>query len=155
MFVKQFENSGDVDRSDNLRTQYAALCYRMDGNLPQVLLITSRTTKRWIIPKGWPMAKKSPLQTAQLEAWEEAGVVGKGQNTCIGMYSYLKIMEKGDDLPCMVMVYPVKVKSLARRFPERTERKRKWFTPKKAATKVAEPELAQILRAFDPRRPTG
>ncbi|MEO1734474.1 MAG: NUDIX hydrolase, partial [Pseudomonadota bacterium] len=65
--------------------------------------------------------------------------------------SYLKEMDEGEDLPCVVMVYPVRVKSLARSYPERNERKRKWFTAKKAATRVLEPELARILRDFDPK----
>jgi hypothetical protein len=54
--------------------------------------------------------------------------------------------------PCVALVYPVKVKELADRYPEKRERKRAWFSPKKAAKRVAEPELARILRDFDPKK---
>ena len=74
---------------------------------------------------------------------------GRGEDLCLGMYSYVKIFEDGPDLPCVAMVYPVRVKELARNFPERKQRKRKWFAPRKAADKVAAPELARILRDFD------
>lgn len=63
-----------------IRTQYAAICYRRtdDSSGPiEVLLITSRGTGRWVIPKGWPMAKKKPHEVASQEAWEEAGVRGR------------------------------------------------------------------------------
>lgn len=134
-----------------VRTQYAALCYRMSRDKPEVLLVTSRGTGRWLVPKGWPMSGHTPAETAAKEAWEEAGVIGKVKDTCLGLFSYQKVIEDGQDLPCVVMVYPVTVKSLAVRFPEMGQRKRKWFTPKKAAQKVAEPELARILSDFDPK----
>ncbi|MFC6583776.1 NUDIX hydrolase [Sulfitobacter aestuariivivens] len=54
-----------------MRTQFAALCYRVKKGKVQVLLVTSRGTKRWIVPKGWPMDGKTPAQSAALEAWEE------------------------------------------------------------------------------------
>lgn len=151
MLIKQLPLSVPVTRKHDVRTQFSALCYRCAGDRTQVLLVTSRTTKRWITPKGWPVSNQTPLQSAEQEAWEEAGVVGKGHDQCLGIYSYLKEMDEGEDLPCVVMVYPVRVKSLARSYPERNERKRKWFTPKKAATRVLEPELARILRDFDPK----
>jgi 8-oxo-dGTP pyrophosphatase MutT (NUDIX family) len=136
-----------------MRTQYGALCYRMRRGKPRVLLVTSRTRRRWILPKGWPIKNSTPPRTAAIEAWEEGGVVGKVQDVSLGLYSYIKI---GDgvqpDLPCVVTVYPVKVKSLATDYPEQRERRRKWFSPKEASRKVAEPELRRLLKAFDPRR---
>lgn len=137
------------DRS--VRTQYAALCYRVSRDKPEILLVTSRGTGRWLVPKGWPIDGHTPAETAQQEAWEEAGVIGQVKDVCLGLFSYEKVMEGGRDVPCMVTVYPVKVKSLADRFPEKGQRRRKWFAPKKAALKVAEPELARILSEFDPR----
>ncbi|NDR59366.1 NUDIX hydrolase [Aliiruegeria sabulilitoris] len=136
----------------DVRTQYGALCYRVVNGKPQVLLITSRTSRRWIIPKGWPMRNVTPDGAAKIEAWEEAGVRGKAEQDCIGYFSYIKVAEaKGEkDLPCVVCVFPVKVKSLAKDFPECNQRRRKWFSPKQASKKVAEPELREILRNFDP-----
>lgn len=152
MLVKQLPLEVRPERKTDTRSQFAALCYRERGGKTEVLLITSRGTGRWILPKGWPMTGLTPAEAAMQEAWEEAGVEGEVEDQCLGLYSYLKIVEDGPDLPCVVMVYPVGVKSLARDFPELKERKRKWFSPKKAAERVAEPELARMLRDFDPRR---
>lgn len=135
--------------AEDLRSQLGALCYRVVDGKTQVLLVTSRTRRRWIIPKGWPMADTSAADAAMTEAWEEAGVRGKVIDRCIGVYSYVKLGDgDGPDLPCIVSVFPVRVKSLARDFPERGQRRRKWFSPKKAARKVAEPELRELLRGF-------
>lgn len=142
-------NLGQVAKRD-VRTQFGALVYRMRGDKPQVLLITSRGSRRWIIPKGWPMDGLTPTEAAAQEAWEEAGVRGKSSDACLGVYSYVKEHKEDTLYPCLVMVYPLKAKSWALTYPEKAERKRKWFSLKKAAKHVAEPELAQIIRDFDP-----
>jgi 8-oxo-dGTP pyrophosphatase MutT (NUDIX family) len=139
------------DKRD-VRTQFGALCYRMKGGEAQVLLITSRRTGRWIIPKGWPMEGKTPGESALREAWEEAGVRGKVTGTCLALFSYAKGVGAVDKLPCVVMVYPVKVAALADAFPEAGQRKRRWMSLKKAAKRVDEPELAHLLKTFDPRK---
>ncbi|MEL7131922.1 MAG: NUDIX hydrolase [Pseudomonadota bacterium] len=140
---------GKAKKAD-VRTQFAALCYRVKNDKVQVLVVTSRRTRRWIIPKGWPMDGLTPGDSAAQEAWEEAGVVGRADQRPLGMFSYNKDM--GDDaLPVAAMVYAVKVKSLASDFPEVSERTRKWVGRKKAAQMVDSPELARILRDFDPR----
>ncbi|MEP5762495.1 MAG: NUDIX hydrolase [Litoreibacter sp.] len=134
----------------DLRTQFGALCYRVQNDETQVLLITSRTSKRWIIPKGWPIEGETPAQSAATEALEEAGVSGKITNLCIGMYSYTKIMEEHEqDLPCAVSVFPIRVKKLLDSYPEMKLRKRKWFSLKKASGLVHEPELRKIIKHFD------
>ncbi|MEM7519675.1 MAG: NUDIX hydrolase [Pseudomonadota bacterium] len=138
-------------RKRDLRTQFAALCYRIRRGKVQVLIITSRRTKRWIMPKGWPMAGKTPGQSAAQEAWEEAGVKGKVSEVCMGIYAYGKVMAAGEDLPCIAMLYPLEVKSLSKVYPESTERSRRWVSPKRASRMVVEPELARMLRDFDPR----
>jgi 8-oxo-dGTP pyrophosphatase MutT (NUDIX family) len=133
------------------RTQVAALCWRVAEGKPQVLLVTSRETGRWVLPKGWPMAGKSAPESARTEAWEEAGVEGKVSDRCVGLYAYHKVLGPEKGVPCVVAVYPLKVKALADDFPERAERKRRWFSPKKAAQKVDEPELRELLQGFDPK----
>ena len=143
--------SVNLTNKRDLRAQFAALCYRVVKDKPQILLITSRTTKRWILPKGWPIQDIKPADTALTEAWEEAGVKGRAFDQCLGLYSYSKKLDDGTELPCVVMTYPIKVKSLADDFPEAKERKRKWFSPKKAAARVDELELKHILKNFDPR----
>ena len=138
-------------RKTDVRSQFAALCYRIRKGEPEVLLITSRGSQRWIIPKGWPMAEKTPAQAALQEAWEEAGVKGTAYDRCLGLFSYKKDIGPKESLPCIALVYPVHVSALEKKYPEKKQRRRKWFSPKKAAGKVAEPELKKILKTFDPR----
>ena len=140
-----------ADKRD-VRSQFGALCYRMKQGEAQVLMITSRRTGRWVIPKGWPMEGKTPGESALREAWEEAGVKGTVTGSCLALYSYSKGINAVDKLPCVVMVYPVKVKDLVDNFPEAGQRKRKWMSLKKAAKSVNEPELAHLLKTFDPRK---
>lgn len=132
------------------RIQYAALCYRAQRGKVQVLMITSRDTGRWVIPKGWPMAGISPAECAAQEAWEEAGVKGQAAPHSEGRFYYDKVLGPRTAVPCTVEVYPLRVERLAGEFPEKGQRRRKWFSLQKAAQKVAEPELAQILAAFVP-----
>ncbi|MEE2945063.1 MAG: NUDIX hydrolase [Pseudomonadota bacterium] len=134
----------------SLRTQFASLVYRVkDGEL-QILLITSRGTGRWIIPKGWPMLGMRPAESAAQEAWEEAGVKGKVTDQCIGVYSYYKTDTKNGTLPCLVNVYPVKARRVKNNYPEAGQRRRKWFPQKKAAKLVKERELAKLIKSFNP-----
>ena len=137
-------------RKTQARTQFAALCYRVRKSELQVCLVTTRRTKRWILPKGWPMHKQTPADAAATEAWEEAGLKGRAFDHCLGVFSAVKPL--GPDAPVIVMVYPLKVKHIASDFPEATQRVRKWVSRKKAARLVDEPELARILLDFDPAR---
>lgn len=134
-----------------IRTQFAALCYRIKGNKVQVLLVTTRGAGRWIVPKGWPLEGSTPHKSAEKEAWEEAGVVGQAEGRPLGLFSYTKVVDEDGPLPCVAMVYAVKVRSVEGDFPEQGQRKRKWFSRKQASKAVGEPELARILRDFDPR----
>lgn len=131
-------------------TQFGALCYRVRNNKVQVLLVTSRETRRWIVPKGWPMNGATPHEAALQEAWEEAGVKGKLQGNSLGIYSYVK-KQKRSHQPCVVVVFAIKVRTTAKAYPEAHERRRKWFSLKKAANKVQEPELRQMIETFDPK----
>ena len=137
-----------------VRTQFGALCWRVQGDKLEFLLITSRQRKRWIIPKGWPVDGATPAEAAETEAWEEAGVKGKTAPVCLGIYSYTKYLDGREQLPCVVAVFPVRAKRLAANYPERSERRRKWFSRKKAAKLVDEPELANMIRGFDPKMVT-
>lgn len=135
----------------NARMQFAALCYRVRNGKIQILLITSRGTNRWIIPKGWPIEHMTPSATAAREAWEEAGVEGRIRERCIGMYSYVKVLGRGVSVPCVAQVYACKVKKMHDDFPEAGQRSRKWVGRKRAAKLVHEPELAHLLRNFEPK----
>lgn len=133
----------------DVRTQFAALCYRGDGKDLEICLVTSRRSKRWILPKGWPMHKQTPADAAATEAWEEAGLTGKSIDHCLGVYAYVKTLSESLT-PVIVMVYPVEIREEHDVWPERKQRKRKWLRPKKAAKRLAEPELRRIVGRFDP-----
>lgn len=125
--------------------QYGALCWRLHRGKVEVLLITSRDTGRWVIPKGWPMAARSPAEAAQQEAWEEAGVRGEIAQTALGQFNYVKLLTPKRSCECAVEVFALRVSELVDKFPERKERRRKWFAAEKAARKVNEPQLRQVL----------
>ena len=94
--VKQRKLELNEDGKKGVRTQFGALCWRRHEGEIQVLLITSRRTRRWIIPKGWPQHQTTPVKAAAAEAWEEAGVEGRAKATCLGIYSYNKDLDEGD-----------------------------------------------------------
>ena len=124
--------------------QVGALCLQAETG--RVLLVTSRGTGRWIIPKGWPMDGRSVGGAALREAWEEAGVRGEVEETAFGRYSYDKKLTKGLSAPVEVQVHLVRVEGLDKNFPERKQRQRRWFTPAEAAGLVDEAGLARLLR---------
>lgn len=126
--------------------QMAALCHRGEGAQREYLLVTSRDTGRWIIPKGWPIRGLSAHETALQEAWEEAGVKdAKASPEPIGSYTYRKRKEHGFSLPVETLVYSVGVKELADDFPEAHERTRKWMAANTAAELVEEDELKALF----------
>lgn len=127
--------------------QVAALCHRGTGDGREYLLVTSRDTGRWIIPKGWPIRGLKSNETALQEAWEEAGVRNsKASAAPIGRYTYSKKKPSGLEVPVETLVYSVAVGDLASDFPEAHERTRKWVKASVAADMVAEPELQSIFR---------
>jgi 8-oxo-dGTP pyrophosphatase MutT (NUDIX family) len=129
------------------RVQYAALPYRRRGDArTQVMLVTSRDSGRWVIPKGWPKKRKSPCATAASEALEEAGVVGVVGRDSIGSYSYRKRLKSGAVVACEVRVFPLKVKRQQKSWLERGEREIQWFSRAKAAKAVRERALSDIIR---------
>lgn len=137
-------------KKTELRTQFAALCYRMRKGKPEILLVTSRRRRRWIIPKGWPQDGMLPAQSAAIEALEEAGVEGKTHPVSLGHFSYTKQHVSGRALPCVALVYALKVKTVHDSYRESKQRKRKWFSQAQAARKVTDPELAFLIATFDP-----
>lgn len=137
-------------RKNEVRTQFGALCWRRREGKVEILLVTSRGRKRWIIPKGWPVDRATPAAAAETEAWEEAGASGKVSPVCLGIYSYDKEFSGDERVPCVVAVFPLKVSNVRDTYPERKERKRKWVRQKKAAKMVNEPELAALIAGFDP-----
>ncbi len=119
----------------------------------EVLLVTSRQTKRWIIPKGWPIKGLKPAKAAAREAYEEAGVRGRVTGRPIGFYLYDKQM---DDLktsvPCEVKVFLLAVKRQSPEWPECTERTARWFPAARAARLVNDKDLRSLILKIEARK---
>ena len=137
-------------RDREVGQQVAALPYAFFDDELYVLLITSRGTGRWVLPKGWPHDGKDGADSAATEANEEAGLLGRIWRSSIGRYEYLKIREKKNDIDCVVDVYPLEVLHQELEYREKEQRNLKWFTPAEAAQRVHESDLSRLLLAFDP-----
>jgi 8-oxo-dGTP pyrophosphatase MutT (NUDIX family) len=129
------------------RLQYGALPYRMGNDRrTEFMLLTSRETRRWIIPKGWPKKGKSPHRSAAREAFEEAGVLGAVGRRPVGSFSYKKRLKNGGSVDCEVRVFPLEVRRQSKDWPEKQERRVKWLSASKAVEKVKDRALSKIIR---------
>ncbi|MDQ0348174.1 NUDIX hydrolase [Ancylobacter vacuolatus] len=133
-------------------SQVAALPYRVveDGSV-EVLVMTSRETQRVIIPKGWPMKNRKDWKSAQIEARQEAGVIGEIGRKRLGQYLYWKRLESHFAL-VKVAVYPLAVRRQLADWPERHERAQTWISAEDAALLIDEPELGAIILDFSQSR---
>jgi 8-oxo-dGTP pyrophosphatase MutT (NUDIX family) len=139
----------------NPKRQIAVLPWRPapeEGKI-EVLLLTSRETKRWVIPKGWPMKGLAANMAAAREAYEEAGVQGYTAMEPQGSYIYDKRVPQGRPKRVEVVVYPFHVSIEHEEWPEMRERQKLWTSLEDAAEKVDEPQLKVLLRSFDPYHP--
>ncbi|MBX3596027.1 MAG: NUDIX hydrolase [Rhizobiaceae bacterium] len=145
--MKQKKAKALLKKGKEIR-QVAALPYRLseDGDL-KVLLITSRGTKRFVIPKGWQMDGLDDWKAAAQEAREEAGIVGDAHRTPIGHYQYWKRL-KTTFVPVTVDVYPLRVTGNMPRWREAKERRRGWVDWQQAKVLVDEPELVTLIDEF-------
>ena len=119
------------------------------------MLLTSRDTRRWVIPKGWPMKGRKPHATAAIEALQEAGLLGKIEKKKLGSYHYRKRLKNGAVLLCSVDVFPLRVVRQRKSWPEKNQRVTQWFTPAEAAQLVDEPELSELFKVFTAMIPHG
>lgn len=129
-------------RPDYYYTQSAVVPYRVREGRVEILLITSRRSKRWIVPKGIVEADLTPEESASKEAWEEAGVTGEVDAAPLGSYSYAK----WGDL-CHVSVYALRVGEELVAWPE-DFRARAWVSAKEAAKRVREADLKGLIKEF-------
>lgn len=129
--------------------QVAALPWRRrrDGNI-EILLVTSRDTGRWILPKGWPEGDETLAESAFREAREEAGISGRIDTEPVGSYFYDKRLATGMARRCEVQVFPLAVTRLNSKWPEKGQRARNWVSPEQAARMVSEPDLGELIAAF-------
>jgi 8-oxo-dGTP pyrophosphatase MutT (NUDIX family) len=130
-----------------LQKQVAALPLRRIGGVTEVLLVTSRDTGRWIIPKGWQDKGLKGHKAAAREAKEEAGVKGKIGQKPVGCFRYVKA-ERSAGGPIDVTVFLLSVRKEFKRWPESGQRQRAWFAIESAAAQVQEPELSSIIKGL-------
>ncbi len=129
--------------------QLAALPWRVREDVGlELLLVTSRTNKRWLLPKGWPIRDKSDLQSALQEAWEEAGIRGKAGNKPLGTYAFTKLLRDNSPLECTMVVYGLGQVEELDEWPEMAQRERAWFTQAEAVEAVFDPNLMRFLAAL-------
>ncbi len=134
-------------KPDSWYRQSGVIALRLRDGKPRVLLVTSFGGKRWVVPKGIVEQGLSPALSAAKEAWEEAGVTGAVSRRMVGRYAY----EKWNGV-CRVLIYRLDVEKVHRFWPEGELRRRKWFSPAKAAERVGSPALARLILAACARR---
>ena len=137
-----------VVKKPEKRKQYAALPWRHTGAGREVLLISSRDTGRWVIPKGWPIRGLSPAETAAREAYEEAGLGGMVSKKPIGEFAYDKKLNDGSVKNTKVEVFSLEQMIQHPDWPEKGQRRIQWFSVPEAAEAVQEPQLKDIIRKF-------
>jgi 8-oxo-dGTP pyrophosphatase MutT (NUDIX family) len=132
-------------------TQFAALPFRVTPDGLRILLLTSRETRRWIVPKGWPIHGLKPRDVAAREAFEEGGLIGRivGKRA-IGSYHYSKRLPYHHEKLCCVRVFLLRVDQQVDVWPEKEQREWRWVDPIKAAQMVDEGGLAEIIRSAFP-----
>ncbi len=133
--------------------QSGVLPYKIIENRLRILLITSQTTRSWIIPKGFVEPKLSARESAELEAFEEAGIIGTVNFLSLGTYRYQKSAEKGGRW-CRVRVYPMKIANMFDDYPERNTRQRELMSLEDALSRVANEELRSLIETFAAKNPT-
>jgi 8-oxo-dGTP pyrophosphatase MutT (NUDIX family) len=116
----------------------------------EILIVTTRQTRRWIVPKGWPIKRLTPAKSAAREAFEEAGVrIGA---RAIGSFRYKKAAdETGAEADCEVKIFPLLVRRQSATWPESAQRVAQWVDPEKAISLIREPELKSMVAKFAKR----
>lgn len=130
--------------SPSLR-QVAALPVRVKNGRVETCLVTTRSTRRWTLPKGWPMKGRKDPHAARIEAKQEAGLIGKADKEPIGTYPYWKRLDTHFAL-VETTVYRVEIKATLKKWKEQDQRDVRWMSLEEAALLVTEPGLACLLR---------
>jgi 8-oxo-dGTP pyrophosphatase MutT (NUDIX family) len=126
--------------------QSGALPWRLKrSRKAEILLVTGRRSGRWIIPKGWPMAGKSLAESAEQEAFEEAGIKGRIGGAAIGSFRHVKQHLIFGGIEVDIHVHALAVEKVLADWPERGERQRRWFTLDEAAANVHSPQLRELI----------
>jgi 8-oxo-dGTP pyrophosphatase MutT (NUDIX family) len=132
--------------TETILRQAGVIAYRILKGKVQILLVTSRETRRWIIPKGNIAARSTPARAASREAYEEAGVKGPIVNPIpLGIYTYFKKLRSGGSRAATVEVYLLKVKKHLKKWPEKRERSLAWMSTTEAMELIEEPGVVPLL----------
>ncbi len=135
--------------SDRLQPQAAAIPYRYENGKLKIMIVTSRRTGRWVFPKG-SLGKAKEWKAAAQEAYEETGVSGTIDRKPLGRYLSLKV--RGDDAWNVdVALYPLKIEKFHKKFPEKSQRKRKLVGVKRARKMLSQPEMGDLVQALADR----
>jgi 8-oxo-dGTP pyrophosphatase MutT (NUDIX family) len=131
--------------------QFAALPYRLRDGDVEILLVTTRKKRRWSVPKGWPIKRSTPQQTAAVEAYEEAGVRGPVTAKRIGRFKKRRV-KNNQSVLCEVQIFPLEVRHQQGDWPEKQQRSRIWVNPRQAAALVKKPGLRRAIKTFENRQ---
>lgn len=131
------------------RRQVAALPWRRGPAGIEIMLVTSRETRRWVTPKGGRMPGRTDPEAAAIEALEEAGIEGAVAAHPVGTFRYLKVLKRRAPRWCVVAVYPLQVQTEHDDWQEKAERERVWVSRDEAARRVDEPDLKALIAAFE------
>ena len=135
--------------------QYAALPWRETEGTIEILLVTTRNTGRWIVPKGWPVDDHTPSESAAYEALEEAGVLGDTSVEPLGSFHYSKRRKSGEVVSCKVFVFAMEVVRQRRRWAEKSARETCWCSLADARARVTDPGLRRLITKFARHRAPG
>jgi CYTH domain-containing protein/8-oxo-dGTP pyrophosphatase MutT (NUDIX family) len=126
-----------------LESQIAALPYLFRGGRLHIVIVTNTAQSRWIIPKGQPEPHMPRQDVAVMEAMEEAGVIG----SCVpGLRTTCH--RKGEK---NLSIYPLKVTTVLKKWPEMEWRKRAVLPIDKALRMISDPELSECIRRLASR----
>ncbi|HEY4756314.1 MAG TPA: NUDIX hydrolase [Ignavibacteriaceae bacterium] len=125
-------------------SQSAVIPYRLSKNGLEILLITSIKKKHWIVPKGYVEFNLTPFESAKKEAYEEAGILGSNETIEVGTFKLNKPVGT-----CLIKVFTMEVHEVLDDYPEKNDRKRKWFTPEEASGSIAIPEIGQMIKELN------
>ena len=125
-------------------SQSAVIPYRISKKGLEILLITSLKKKNWIVPKGYIEFNLTPFESAKKEAYEEAGVLGSNETLEVGSFKLDKPIGH-----CMIKVFTMEVYEVLEDYPEKNDRKRKWFTPEEAVEAISIPEIGEMIKELN------
>jgi 8-oxo-dGTP pyrophosphatase MutT (NUDIX family) len=131
---------------------------RRAGSKLEVLLITSRRSGKWIVPRGWTSRLRRLPRSAKREALEEAGVRGFISREPIGHVDLPKDYRLAGTIQWRLALFSLEVTDVLETWKETGQRQRQWFSPEEAAKLVSPPEVGALileLAAAKQRQPSS